>query len=129
MSGDDILDQAAGTTAFVRDYLHVSWDGTDVQNDQATADVHGVAGSPVTDGIGTVPLDLSVLDGANFSDRITPISPAVPAFTDDSTAPDALSVDTGTYRVVFLAFPFEEYGTAGQKADLITRVKAYFDAP
>ena len=28
MSGQDILDQAAGTTAFVQNYLHISWDGT-----------------------------------------------------------------------------------------------------
>ena len=27
MSGQDILDQAAGTTAFVHDYLHIDWDG------------------------------------------------------------------------------------------------------
>ena len=37
MSGQDILDQAAGTTAFVHDYLHVTWDGSEVQNDKATA--------------------------------------------------------------------------------------------
>ena len=37
MSGQDILDQAAGTTAFVHDYLHINWDGTETQNDKATA--------------------------------------------------------------------------------------------
>jgi hypothetical protein len=39
---------------------------------------------------------------------------------------DGLSVDTGTYKVVFLAFPFEEYGSATQKADLMTRVLGFF---
>ncbi|HZE49863.1 MAG TPA: hypothetical protein VE074_09880, partial [Jatrophihabitantaceae bacterium] len=29
MSGQDILDQAAGTTAFVHDYLHIQWDGSE----------------------------------------------------------------------------------------------------
>jgi uncharacterized repeat protein (TIGR01451 family) len=125
MSGQDILDQAAGTTSFVRDYLHIAWDGTEAQNDLATAAVHGVAGSPVTDGIGTVPLDHSVL-GATFEDEVTPIAPAAPAFTDDRAAADALSVAAGTYRVVFLAFPFEAFGTAADKADLMHRVQVYF---
>jgi hypothetical protein len=126
VSGQDILDQAAGTTAFVHDYLHVSWDGTEAQNDLPTANVKGVTGSPVSNGIGTVPLNLSVLNGAQFSDEITPVAPATPAFTDDNTQSDGLSVDTGGYKVVFLAFPFEEYGTAPQKADLVTRVLGFF---
>lgn len=44
MSGQDILDQASGTTSFVHDYLHIDWDGTERQNDQATAAVHSVTG-------------------------------------------------------------------------------------
>jgi hypothetical protein len=125
MSGQDILDQAAGTTSFVRDYLHIGWDGTERQNDRATSAVHGVAGSPVTDGIGAVPLDHSVL-GANFEDQVTPIAPATAAFTDDSANADALSVSSGAYKVVFLAFPLEAYGTAAQKADLMSRALAWF---
>ena len=124
MSGQDILDQAAGTTAFVRDYLHITWDGSETQNDKATDAVHGVPGSPVTDGIGAVPLDHNVL-GAAFEDRITPNGGALAAFTDDTAAPDALSF-TGTYKVVFLAFPLESYGTAADKSNLITRTMTYF---
>ena len=52
MSGQDILDQAAGTTPFVQNYLHIDWDGTETQNDKATDAVHSVTGNPVTDGIG-----------------------------------------------------------------------------
>jgi uncharacterized repeat protein (TIGR01451 family) len=126
MSGQDILDQAAGTTAFVHDYLHVAWDGTEAQNDKATENVHGVSGSAVSNGIGAVPLDDEVLDGDLFMDQLTLVAPAAPAFTDDSGATDALSVDTGTYKVVFLAFPLEMYGTAAQKADLVTRVLTFF---
>jgi uncharacterized repeat protein (TIGR01451 family) len=125
MSGQDILDQAAGTTAFVHNYLHINWDGTERQNDKATTAVHGVAGSPVSDGIGAVPLDHTVLN-ATFEDQITPLAPAAPAFTDDTTATDALSVSAGAYKVVFLAFPFEAYGSAAQKADLMHRVLTYF---
>ncbi|MGN6798414.1 MAG: hypothetical protein ACTHKS_09710 [Gaiellaceae bacterium] len=124
MSGQDILDQSAGTTAFVQDYLHIDWDGTDRQNDQETADVNGVNGSPLTDGVGAVPLDHSVL-GAAFEDQITPNGTAAPAFTDDTGATDGLSFSDG-YKVVFLAFPFEAYGSAADKADLVARVQTFF---
>ena len=118
MSGQDILDQAAGTTDFVHDYLHIDWDGTEGQNDKGTDTVTSVAGNPVTNGIGTVPLDHEILE-AEFEDQITPISPATPAFTDEATKTDALTF-SGSYKVVFLAFPLEAYGTAAQKADLTT---------
>jgi len=128
MSGQDILDQAAGTTPFVKKYLHISWDGSEVQNDKATAAVHGVAGDPVSDGIGAVPLDHSVL-GANFEDEITPIAPGTAAFTDDAGRPDALSVADGAYKVVFLAFPFEAYGSQTDRAGLMHRTLTYFGTP
>ena len=124
MSGQDILDQAAGTTAFVRDYLHITWDGTETQNDKATTAVHGVAGNAVTNGIGAIPLDHSVLNAA-FEDRITPNGTATAAFTDDSSATDALTF-AGTYKVVFLAFPMEAYGAAADKTELVRRVQAFF---
>ena len=123
MSGQDILDQAAGTTDFVHDYLHIDWDGTEVQNDKDTSSVHEVAGT-LSAGLGTVALDRTVL-GNDFEDRITPIAPATAIFTDDSGAADGLSF-SGTYKVVFLAFPFEAYGTATQKTDLMNRVKGFF---
>jgi predicted alpha-1,2-mannosidase len=124
MSGQDILDGSAGTTSFVKNYLHINWDGSEAQNDKPTANVHGVAGNAVSDGIGTVPLDHSVLN-ASYEDEVTPIAPATPAFTDDTSSADALSVTAGAYKVVFLGFPFEAYGTAAQKADLMHRVLAY----
>ncbi len=127
MSGQDILDQAAGTTDFFHDYVHIDWDGSETQNDKATATVSGQSGNPVTNGIGTVTLDTSVLGaGSEFMDRITPISPATAAFKDDAAQTDGLTVSSGAYKIVFLAFPFEEYGTATQKADLMGRVLTYF---
>ena len=62
---------------------------------------------------------------ASYEDDITPIAPATPAFTDDAAAPDALTVTSNAYKVVFLAFPFEAYGTATDKADLMHRALAY----
>ena len=126
ISGQDLLDQSAGTSAFVHDYLHVTWDGTEAQNDKATTAVHGVA-LTITNGIGAVPIDHTIL-GNKFEDRITPNGTATAIFTDDSTAADGLSF-AGTFKVVFLAFPFEAYGTAAQKTDLVTRVMTFFNAP
>ena len=50
-----------------------------------------------------------------------------PIFTDDAGATDGLSY-AGTYKVVFLAFGFEEYGSAAQKTDFMTRVFTFFGA-
>ena len=60
---------------------------------------------------------------------VTPLAPALPAFTDDNTQTDALTVTAGAYKIVFLAFPFEEFGTAAQKTSLMTSVFSYFNAP
>src|SRR5207245_10772489 len=82
VSGQDMLDQAAGTTAFVHDYLHVDWNGTEAQNDKRTNSVTGVTGSVIGDGLGAIPLNhfstLCVCD-----DQITPVVPATAQFTDD----------------------------------------------
>ncbi|MEP7333245.1 MAG: hypothetical protein ABI692_14275 [Terracoccus sp.] len=128
MSGQDILDQAAGTTAFVKDYLHVNWDGGEVQNDKPTATVTGVTGNPVTGSIGKTPIDHSVL-GAVFEDQVTPIAPAQPAFTDDTGATDGLTVAAGTYKVAFLAFPLEAFGSASDKANLVGSALTWFGSP
>jgi hypothetical protein len=85
--------------------------------------VHAVAGT-LTDGLGTVPLDHSVLQAA-FEDQITPIAPATGVFTDDSAATDALSF-SGSYKVVFLAFPLEAYGTAAQRGAFVGRAMSFF---
>jgi uncharacterized repeat protein (TIGR01451 family) len=128
MSGQDILDQGAGTTDFVHDYLHITWDGTETQNDKATATVTGVTGDPIGNGLGTKPLDHTVL-GAAFEDRITPNGTAHAAFQDDTAQTDGLSYTDGTgYQVVFLAFPLEAYGNAADKATLMGKVKTFFGA-
>jgi hypothetical protein len=124
MSGQDILDQAAGQAPFFSNYIHITWDGSEAQNDKPTTQVHSVDGTTLTNGIGDVPLDHSIL-GANYEDEITPNGTAQAIFTDDASQDDALSYSDG-YKVVFLAFPLEAYGTAAQKSDLVTRVMTFF---
>ena len=107
-------------------YLHIDWDGTEVQNDKATEAVHAVAGNPVTDGIG-VGADRPQRARTRRSRTRSPRSRRrTAAFTDDTGETDALSVADGAYKVVFLAFPMEAYGTSAQKADLVHRVLTYF---
>jgi uncharacterized repeat protein (TIGR01451 family) len=123
MAGQDLLDQAAGSTPFVRDYLHVTWNDA-VQNDKPTAYVTGVTGNPVTGTFGKTPINHSVL-GAAFEDRITPNTGAIPAFTDDTGETDALTY-SGTYKVVFLAFGLESFGTAADQASLMGKTMTFF---
>ena len=87
MSGQDILDQAAGTTAFVHDYLHIDWDGTEVQNDKATdgrARGHRQPGDRRPRRRAAGPLGPR---GATSRTRSRRSHPATPAFTDDTGQP------------------------------------------
>jgi len=122
MSGQDLLDQAGGLTPFVGTYLHVNWNDA-TMNDKPTANVHEVGGT-ITAGAGTVPIDSTLLANT-FMDRIGVNPGATAIFTDDGGFPDALSFN-GSYKVVFLAFPFEEYGSAAQRADLVNRAFTFF---
>ena len=123
VSGQDLLDQSGGTTPFVANYLHVTWDGSETQNDKKTTHVNGITGT-ITAGVGSVPIDDTVLQN-NFMDEITPNGGATPIFTDDASQFDGLSF-SGTYKVVFISFPMEEYGTAAQRTDLVHRVFTFF---
>jgi hypothetical protein len=129
MSGQDILDQAAGTTSFVHDYLHIDWDGQETQNDKPTSAIHGIPSTAIGGDFGTVPLNLDPSYG-HFEDQITPIAPAVAQFQDDATEDDALAVTDNNggsdYKVVFMGFPFEAFGSATDRADAIADVQSYF---
>ena len=128
MSGQNILDGSAGTTAFVHDYLHIEWDGSETQNDKPTNAVHGSSGQPRhRRHRGSPAGPQRARDGLQGA-GITPTDPAAVAFTDDSGAADALSVASGGYKIIFLAFPFEAYGSATNKADLLRRAITYLGA-
>ncbi|MBI4321056.1 MAG: DUF11 domain-containing protein [Chloroflexi bacterium] len=126
LSGMDILDQGAGTTSFVRSYLHVNWDGTERQNDIPTATVTAAAVNTVTGGMGTITLNAAAVGLSNYMNEITPMAPAAPAFLDARGQPNAITVTDGNYKVVFLAFPFEALGTASNRSDLMRRIIDYF---
>jgi hypothetical protein len=127
LSGQDMLDGTGATTdPFVQNYLHVNWDNN-TMNDIPTAKVHGVAGT--VSGAVIVPIDTTLL-GNTFMDEIGVNAGATTIFTDDAGKPDGLSFrGTAPYRVVFLAFPFEEYGIAAQRNTLVGNVFSFFSAP
>jgi len=127
MSGMDILDQSGGTTNFVHDYLHIDWNGTDAQNDIGTTTVTGVPTNTVTAGLGPYAMNYADVGLVDFSDEITPIDPAVPAFLDDANMPDALTVAADNYKVMFMAFPFEAMGTPADRALVMQKALTYFD--
>ncbi len=125
VSGQDLLDQSAGTTPFVHDYLHITWDGTETQNDKATAQR---------------PRGRGHADGRRGHRSAQPQRPRRRCVRGSDHAErhrdgdlrrrqrrstTALSY-SGTYKVVFLAFPIEAYGTAAQKANLISRAFTFF---
>jgi uncharacterized repeat protein (TIGR01451 family) len=136
VSGIDILDQAAGTTPFVHDYLHVAWDGSESRNDKGTATVSGEPGSALGNGLTSTPL-VRISGLCACEDETVPVLPATVQFRDDGVAagspqPDGIavtdtSVATGkNYRVVFLGFPLEEFGAAADQVTLAGKVNAYF---
>ena len=77
-------------------------------------------------GIDVEAQELEPVPQAAFEDQVTPNGGATSVFTDDSGQPDALSFSNSTYKVVFLAFPLEAYGSATQRADLVSRVMGFF---
>ena len=121
MSGQDILDQAAGTTAFVHDYLHIDWDGTETQNDKATETVTASHGTLRHRGIGSSAARShrarGNVRGPDHADRRLRSRPSPTTRCDRRR-----SRSTGTYKVVFLAFPFEAYGSAADKTALMGAV-------
>jgi uncharacterized repeat protein (TIGR01451 family) len=136
VSGIDILDQAAGTSSFTHDYLHIAWDGSEAKNDKGTSTVTGVAGSAIGNGLPATALN-RITGLCVCEDETTPVAPATAQFNDDGVAagspqPDgiavtATSIATGkSYRVVFLGFPLEEYGAAADQGTLAGRVNTYF---
>jgi uncharacterized repeat protein (TIGR01451 family) len=133
MSGWDLLDQSGGTTPFVYDYLHINWDGSETQNDKGTGSTTAVISNLVTSGLGVlaytnfITIRLSTLD---YSDQLTPVAPAEPAFVDSGTGQtDGLTVDTGLYKVMFLAYPYEAINDTTRQTALMARVLDWLFIP
>ncbi|HTP09549.1 MAG TPA: CHRD domain-containing protein [Anaerolineae bacterium] len=121
MSGQDILDSPGGYTAFALNYLHVAVWNNNTQNDTGTTLASGVITSPLTSGLGDMPVDVDAVGMPDYSDWLVLDSIAQPALRDDAGRPNALTADTGTYKVIFLSFPFEAISDSCDRADVMAR--------
>jgi PKD repeat protein len=92
--------------------------------DTGTAQVNGIPGNPVGDGLG--PYTLS--PPASLSDQINPLPAAMPAFIDSSMAVNALTRNTSNWKSLFLAWPFENLGQADAD-ELMDTTLGWFDIP
>jgi immune inhibitor A len=90
----------AGRTPFGRDYLGVAT----YTHNVSTTMVTGVVSDPVGQHLGPYLL----LSPAPLSDRLQPFPPASAAFVNQHGGINGLSMDGGTWRTVFLAWPFED---------------------
>jgi len=127
---------------FYADYLHATY----VQDDVKLGGVLGVPASPVGSGFA---FDIKGGDGANnqaYPSEIDPITPAMQALvynelvpeaavTDNSVSKDlmegdgitssgtaGLTVNTGTYKLVYFAFGFEAIATSADRGAMMGRI-------
>jgi M6 family metalloprotease-like protein len=119
LSSQDYL-YDVGRSAFNRIQLHIST----FVNDTGTSIVTGVAGNPVGNGLGPYPFVVP----ASLSDQVLPISPAAGAFVDFMGLVNALSYDSGSWRTLFLAWPFENLQQPNAD-ELMTAAVDWFDIP
>ena len=77
-----------------------------------------MAANPLTSGLGPYTMDFTPVGGSDFSDLVTPVSPAVPAF-QDATGVRGLTVSQGSYKVWFLAFPWEAISSAAGRLAIL----------
>ncbi len=84
---------------FVSNYLGVSG----VRNDQDYKNIYGVSNDPITSSFSSISLKFPF---TNYADEITP-GHARGIFTDANGNYVASRYDSGTFRTVFTAFPFE----------------------
>jgi M6 family metalloprotease-like protein len=98
LSSQEYLYDAA-RSAFSRDYLHV---GKYLDN-TGTGLVIGQPGDPIGGRAGTY----NLLPYATLSDQVTPCRSATTAFVDAGGISNAISHDSGTWKLLFLAWPFE----------------------
>jgi len=116
--GWEMQDIGGAAYQWYRDYLHATF----VSDDTNLYGLSGVSGDPISDG-----LDLVIQggDGADNQDYPSDIDPsdgtASVIWTYSPSANGAIKADTGTYRVVYLAFGFEAINNATDRRLVLDR--------
>ncbi len=123
ISGQDIgweMSDTGGTAlTWYGDYLHANY----IADDTNMLNLQGVPGDPITDGLS---LAISGGDGADNQQYPSDIDPrdafASTILTYDANRNGGIKVDTGTYKVVYLAFGFEAISNATDRTALMQGV-------
>ncbi len=118
---------SASDQAFYNSWLWSAY----VQDDAGVYAAEGEAGS-ILDGVSAVAFD----DGThgtydvNYPDVIDPLGSGSRCMTYTGTSFGAcVQVDTGTYRVVNIGFPFETIYSASKRGEVMTRVVSFLAPP
>lgn len=95
---------------FLSKYLYVNYTGKCLK----ASLLEGVPGDPITDGI-----DISV---SGRYEKLSVSPPAVPIFTASDNNAAALRVDTGTYKLIYFAFDFNNIENAEARNKLMANI-------
>jgi hypothetical protein len=124
--GYDLNDQGGAAYQWYRDHLHADY----IADDTNDYTLSGVPGDPVSDGIDLV---IQGGDGANNQDYPDDIDPAdataTVIWTYDANRNGAIRADTGTYKVVYLAFGFEAIDNATDRRAVMQQGMDWLLAP
>jgi hypothetical protein len=101
---------------FAYDYLKIA-SGT---SDTGVGTIYGVQDDPITDGITYTTVDRFT----DYSDRITPLGSANTILTT-TTGNNSLRY-AGSYKVVFMAMPFEFISNEANRSELMGRIIRWF---
>ena len=122
--GWDMNDQGGDAYQWYQDYLHAVYVSDDT--DEYTLD--GVAGDPVSGGIDLV---IQGGDGADNQEYPSDIDPAdddtTVLWSYDAERNGAVRANSGTYRVIYLAFGFEAIDNADDRRDVMERSILWLD--
>jgi hypothetical protein len=102
-----------------------------VADDAGVHLAEGVPGS-IFDGVPPIPFDDGTFGGydVKYPDVVAPRTDAALCATYDGSSDGAcLEVDTGTYRVVYLAFPFESITSGAVRADVMAAAMSFLVPP
>lgn len=119
VSGQDI-GHDIGDSSFYQNYLHANFSTDNVSEDT----IQGI------DGEFTEGLTLYLTGGANnnnYPSNISLIGNATSIFNYSYSGIAGLRYNDSTYRVVYLAFPFESINSTSTQADLMNKIMNWFD--
>ncbi|MCH7762075.1 S8 family peptidase, partial [candidate division TA06 bacterium] len=121
------LGEEIGSDPFYSDFLRAQFLDANA-NDNL---LMGVTGDPIGDGISLVIQGVNGANNADSEDRITPLPGADSVFSyTNALGTAALKYDSGVYKVVYFAFPFEAIHGAGSFASrdtVMARILKWFD--